>query len=64
MTVPATKVDVNRGIVQLPVKRDPPVNVATAVLTEIPLGSTEVLDVDAKVDDVALTSKHRDISQS
>jgi hypothetical protein len=50
--------------VQLPVKRDPPVNVATAVLTEILLGRTEELDTDVKVDDVALTSKHRDISQS
>jgi hypothetical protein len=46
------------------VKRDPAINVATAVLTEIPLGRAEELDVDAKVDDVALTSKPRDISQS
>jgi hypothetical protein len=49
----------------VPVRRVPPVNVATALGLEVPLGSTEELDVDVNVDGVVLTSsKNRDISHS
>jgi hypothetical protein len=53
----------------MPVRRVPPVNVAAALGLEVPLCSTEELDVDTNVDvsvnDVVLTSsKNRDISHS
>jgi hypothetical protein len=63
VAVIATKINVNQGIVHLLVKGDPLVNIATAVLIEILLSRTEELNIDAKVDNIALSSKYRDISQ-
>lgn len=49
----------------MPVRRVPLVNVATALGLEVPLLSTEELDVDVNRGVVVLTSsKNRDISHS
>jgi hypothetical protein len=43
----------------VPVRRDPLLKVAMALILEIPLGSMDELDADVNV---VLTSKYRDVS--